>query len=102
VLELGYGVRDKGKGLGGDPKVPLVTAGVNHDVVTNEVRLVANPNCTTIPLALALWPLHQRFGLSSVTVSTYQAVSGAGIAPLDQFLESSRHGYSEPDRFGLR
>src|SRR5262249_2302054 len=41
-------------------------------------------------------------GLSSVTVSTYQAVSGAGMGPLDQFLESSRQGYSEPDRFGLR
>jgi aspartate-semialdehyde dehydrogenase len=65
------------------------------------VRLVANPNCTTIPLVLALWPLHRRFGLSNVTVSTYQAVSGAGIAPLDQFLEASRQGYSEFDRFGL-
>src|SRR5215471_6477656 len=102
LLELGYRVIDKSNTFRADPKVPLVTAGVNHDIVTNEVWLVANPNCTIIPLALALWPLHQRFGLSSVTVSTYQAVSGAGIAPLDQFLESSRHGYSEPDRFGLR
>src|SRR5215475_814271 len=102
LLELGYRVIDKSNTYRADPKVPLVAAGVNHDIVTNEVRLVANPNCTTIPLALALWPLHRRFGLSSVTVSTYQAVSGAGIGPLDQFLEASRHGYSEPDRFGLR
>src|SRR5215467_6466431 len=102
LLELGYRVIDKSNTYRGDPKVPLVTAGVNHDIVTNEVRLVANPNCTTIPLALALWPLHQRFGLSSVTVSTYQAVSGAGIGPLDQFLEASRLGYSEADRLGLR
>jgi aspartate-semialdehyde dehydrogenase len=102
LLELGYRVIDKSNTYRGDSKVPLVTAGVNHDIVTNEVRLVANPNCTTIPLALALWPLHQRFGLSSVTVSTYQAVSGAGIAPLDQFLEASRRGYGEPDRIGLR
>src|SRR5215813_10756764 len=102
LLELGYRVIDKSNTYRADANVPLVVAGVNDNVITQEVRLVANPNCTTIPLALALWPLHQRFGLSSVTVSTYQAVSGAGIAPLDQFLESSRHGYSEPDRFGLR
>src|SRR5262245_57005097 len=102
LLDLGYRVIDKSNTYRADPDVPLVTAGVNHDLVTGEVRLVANPNCTTIPLALTLWPLHQRFGLSSVTVSTYQAVSGAGIAPLDQFLEASRQGYHEPDRFGLR
>src|SRR5215471_18218001 len=102
LLELDYRVIDKSNTFRADPKVPLVAAGVNHDLVTSEVRLVANPNCTTIPFALAIWPLHTRFGLSSATVSTYQAVSGAGIAPLDQFLEASRQAYSEPDRFGLR
>src|SRR5215468_644491 len=102
LIDLGYSVIDKSNTYRADPKVPLVTAGVNHDIVSNEVRLVANPNCTTIPLVLALWPLHSRFGLSSATVSTYQAVSGAGIAPLDQFLEASRQGYSELDRFGMR
>src|SRR5215471_8142058 len=102
LLELGYRVIDKSNTYRADPKVPLVAAGVNHDIVSNEVRLVANPNCTTIPLALVLWPLHRRFSLSSATVSTYQAVSGAGTAPLDQFLEASRQGYGEPDRFGLR
>src|SRR5215475_9327868 len=102
LLELGYRVIDKSNTFRADPKVPLVAAGVNHDLVTNEVRLVANPNCTTIPLALALWPLHKRFGLLTATVSPYQAVSGAGIAPLDQFLEASRQGYGEPERFGLR
>jgi aspartate-semialdehyde dehydrogenase len=102
LIELGYRVIDKSNTFRADPKVPLVTAGVNHDLVTAAVRLVANPNCTTIPLALALWPLHRRFGLLSATVSTYQSVSGGGIAPLDQFLEASRQGYSEPDRFGVR
>src|SRR5215471_15875185 len=65
LIELGYRVIDKSNTYRADPNVPLVTAGVNHDLVTNEVRLVANPNCTTIPLALALWPLHRRFGLSA-------------------------------------
>jgi len=102
LLELGYRVIDKSNTYRADPNVPLVAAGVNHDIVSNEVRLVANPNCTTIPLVLALWPLHRRFGLSSVTVSSYQAVSGAGIAPLDQFLEASKNGYSDAVRLGLR
>src|SRR5262245_11212371 len=100
LLELGYRVIDKSNTYRADPNTPLVAAGENHDLVTDTVRRVANPNCTTIPFALAVWPLHQRFGLSNATVSTYQAVSGAGLGPLDQFLEASRRGYSEHDRFG--
>ena len=72
LLELGYRVMDKSNTFRADPNVPLVTAGVNHDIVTHEVRLVANPNCTTIPLALSLWPLHQRFGLSREHLSSRQ------------------------------
>ncbi len=100
LLELGYRVVDKSNTYRLDPKVPLVVAGANQRAVDASVRLVANPNCTTIPLVLALSPLSRRFGLASVTVSTYQAVSGAGIAALDEFLEESRRGYGEPDRLG--
>jgi aspartate-semialdehyde dehydrogenase len=102
LLELGYRVVDKSSTYRADPSVPLVTAGVNHDLVTDAVRLVANPNCTTIPLMLALAPLQRRFGLVSATVSTYQAVSGAGVAALDQFLVDAQRGYAEPERLGLR
>jgi aspartate-semialdehyde dehydrogenase len=100
LLELGYRVVDKSSTYRDDPKVPLVTAAVNDDRVDDSVRLVANPNCTTIPLVLALHPLRNAFGLSTVTVSTYQAVSGAGIAALDAFLEASHRGYEAPDRLG--
>lgn len=100
LLALGYRVIDKSNTYRADPEVPLVTAGVNSRRVTEQVRLVANPNCTTIPLALGLSPLAAEYGLESVTVSTYQAVSGAGIGPLDQFLEDSRQGYATPNRFG--
>jgi aspartate-semialdehyde dehydrogenase len=102
LLDLGYRVVDKSNTYRLEPKVPLVVGGANHRSVDESVRLVANPNCTTIPLVLALSPLAQRFGLSAVTVSTYQAVSGAGIAALDEFLEDSRRGYAEPDRLGSR
>jgi aspartate-semialdehyde dehydrogenase len=102
LLELGYRVVDKSNTYRADEKVPLVAAGVNHDLVTESVRLVANPNCTTIPLTLALGPLQRRFGIEAATVATYQAVSGAGVAALDQFLADSQRGYAESERLGLR
>ncbi len=101
LLELGYRVVDKSNTYRGDANVPLVTAGVNAKRVDGSVRLVANPNCTTIPLTLVLEPLRQAFGLEAVSVSTYQAVSGAGIAALDEFLAASRRGYESPDRLGV-
>jgi aspartate-semialdehyde dehydrogenase len=101
LLDLGYRVVDKSNTYRGDPKVPLVTAGVNSNRVDDAVRLVANPNCTTIPLTLALQPLRREYGLEAVSVSTYQAVSGAGIAALDEFLQASQRGYEIPDRLGL-
>lgn len=100
LLELGYRVVDKSNTYRLDPKVPLVVAGVNCDAVQESVRLVANPNCTTIPFALAVAPLKRRFGLRAATVSTYQAVSGAGISALDEFLAESKSGYAEANRFG--
>jgi len=101
LLELGYRVVDKSSTYRSDPAVPLVVAGVNHAQVSAETRLVANPNCTTIPLVITLAPLLARFGIESVTVSTYQAISGAGQAKLDDFLASSSRGYAQPDRIGL-
>jgi aspartate-semialdehyde dehydrogenase len=100
LLALGYRVIDKSNTYRMDPKVPLVAAGVNSRRVDESVHLVANPNCTTIPLTLALSPLQKEYGLASVTVSTYQAVSGAGIAALDTFLENSKNGYQALDRIG--
>ena len=100
LLELGYRVVDKSNTYRHDPKVPLVVAGANHTAVTEDIRLVANPNCTTIPLTLGLTVLNRYFGLRSVAVSSYQAVSGAGIGPLDEFLKDSQRGYAEPNRIG--
>ncbi len=101
LLELGYRVIDKSSTYREDPAVPLAVAGVNDGLLDGSVHLAANPNCTTIPLMLALKPLHDRFGIASLTVSTYQAVSGAGIAPLDRFLIAQREGYAAADRLGL-
>ena len=97
---LGYKVIDKSNTYRLDPTVPLVVAGVNDGLVDASVDLVANPNCTTIPLALVLAPLRRRFGIERVTVASYQAISGAGLAVLDQFLLEARIGYANSDRLG--
>lgn len=95
LLELGYRVIDKSNTYRLDPAVPLIVAGVNHRRATAQTHLVANPNCTTIPLTLALEPLRARFGgLGEVTVSTYQAISGAGLAPLEDFLGKTADGFA--------
>lgn len=101
LLELGYKVVDKSNTYRLDPKVPLVAAGVNCRRVTPDTALVANPNCTTIPFALAVAPLMREWGLRSATVSTYQAISGAGIGALNGFLADSKKGYDASDRIGL-
>ena len=63
MTPAGYRVIDKSSTYRADPKVPLVTSGVNGARVDETVRLVANPNCTTIPLSLALQPLLREYGL---------------------------------------
>lgn len=101
LIQLGYRVIDKSNTYRQDPAVPLVVAGVNDGLVDADARLVANPNCTTIPLMLALAPLRRRFGVRDLAVATYQAISGAGIAALDQFLLDAQVGYQPRDRLGL-
>jgi len=102
LLQLGYRVVDKSNTYRQDPAVILGVAGVNSDLITTATHLVANPNCTTIPLTLALAPLQAHFGLVSVQVSTYQAISGAGLQTLDEFLAACRTGYGEADQYQSR
>merc|ERR1719389_851150 len=58
--------------------VPLVIPEINGDNTSVSAPLVANPNCTTAIGAMALWPLHKKYGLKKVLMSTYQSASGAG------------------------
>lgn len=69
-----------------DKKTPLVVPEVNPDALLKHQGIIANPNCSTIQLVVALKPLHDAFGLRRVVVSTYQAVSGAGQSGVDQLL----------------
>ncbi len=70
-----------------DRTVPLVVPEVNPASAHKHHGIIANPNCSTIQLVVALKPLHDAFGLKRVVVSTYQAVSGAGQAGLDQLMD---------------
>lgn len=100
LVELGYRVVDKSNTFRMNPEVPLVAAGVNCAVVTDDVKLVANPNCTTIPFAMAVAALARTFGLESVAISSYQAISGAGTGTLDTFLSATTASYENPSRIG--
>lgn len=67
--------------------VPLVVPEVNGADALAHKGIIANPNCSTIQLVVALWPLHQAFGIRRVVVSTYQSVSGAGQKGVDQLTD---------------
>ena len=66
--------------------VPLVVAEVNPNDLNNHKNIIANPNCSTIQLMLPLKPLHDKYKIKRVIVSTYQAVSGAGKASEDELF----------------
>lgn len=72
-----------------DKDAPLVIVGVNHEDLRNHKGIVPNPNCSTSQLMLALKPLHDYAGIKRLIVSTYQSVSGAGIAAINELKEST-------------
>ena len=79
-----------------DDHVPLVVPEVNGALLLEHPPLVANPNCSTIAIAMALAPLAREVGLERVVVSTYQAVSGAGGEALEQLERGVRAGLDGP------
>jgi aspartate-semialdehyde dehydrogenase len=75
-----------------DPQVPLVVPEVNPHAVAgyNHKGIIANPNCSTIQMVVALNPIHKHFGIKRVVVSTYQAVSGTGKKAIEELLDQTR------------
>ena len=73
-----------------DPTKKLVVPEVNAHVLTNEDYIIANPNCSTIQMVVALQPLHQRYGIKRVVVSTYQSVTGTGKKAVDQLFNERK------------
>ena len=69
-----------------DPATPLVVPELNADVLTRNDRIIANPNCSTIQMVVALQPLHKKYGIRRIVVSTYQSVTGTGVKAVDQLM----------------
>jgi aspartate-semialdehyde dehydrogenase len=88
-------VIDKSSALRMDPLVPLVIPEINPQELRGHRGLIANPNCSTAVMLMGLWPLHQKFGVKRIIVSTYQSVSGTGaeaVRELEDQVQSHAHG----------
>jgi aspartate-semialdehyde dehydrogenase len=70
--------------------IPLVVAEVNPEALKKHKNIIANPNCSTMQMVLALKPLHDAYNIKRVIVSTYQAVSGAGKASMDELFSQTK------------
>ena len=92
--EVGTTVIDNSSAWRMDADKKLVVPEINGHLIGEEDRIIANPNCSTIQMVLALKPLHDAFGIKRIVVSTYQSVSGTGLKAIEQ-LENERDGRVE-------
>src|SRR5919202_2568548 len=84
--EAGITVIDNSSAWRMHPDKPLVVPEVNADVLTANDKIIANPNCSTIQMVVTLKPLHKRYKIKRVVVSTYQSVTGTGKKAVDQLF----------------
>ena len=82
--EAGITVIDNSSAWRMDPSKKLVVPEVNAEVLTPEDKIIANPNCSTIQMVVVLQPLHKKYGIKRVVVSTYQSVTGTGVKAVNQ------------------
>ncbi len=88
--EAGIRVIDNSSAWRMDPTKKLVVPEVNADVLTKDDLIIANPNCSTIQMVVALQPLHLRYNIKRVVVSTYQSVTGTGKKAVDQLFNERK------------
>lgn len=90
AVKSGAVVIDKSNAFRQDPDVPLVVPEVNPGDLKDHHGIIASPNCSTIQMVVALWPLHQAANIKRILVSTYQAVSGTGREAMEELAAESR------------
>lgn len=73
-----------------DPSIALVVPEVNANVLSNTDKIIANPNCSTIQMVVVLKPLHEKYKIKRVVVSTYQSVTGTGVKAVDQLMNERK------------
>lgn len=88
--EVGTTVIDNSSAWRMDPNKKLVVPEINASELTENDKIIANPNCSTIQLVMALAPLHKKYGIKRLVVSTYQSVTGTGVAAVRQ-MENERN-----------
>jgi aspartate-semialdehyde dehydrogenase len=91
--EVGTVVIDNSSAWRMDPSKKLIVPEINGHLLTKEDKIIANPNCSTIQLVMVLAPLHKRYGIKRVIVSTYQSITGTGVKAVEQ-MENERAGMS--------
>lgn len=84
--EAGITVIDNSSAWRMDPTKKLVVPEINADVLSFHDKIIANPNCSTIQMVVALNPLHKKYGIKRIVVSTYQSVSGTGVKAVEQLM----------------
>lgn len=92
--EAGITVIDNSSAWRMDPTKKLVVPEVNADVLTKNDKIIANPNCSTIQMVVVLKPLHDKYKIKRVVVSTYQSVTGTGVKAVDQLM-NERNGIKD-------
>jgi aspartate-semialdehyde dehydrogenase len=96
-VEHGATVIDNSSAFRRDPAVPLVVAEVNPHALAHHNGLIANPNCSTMQLMVALAPIHREVGIERIVVATYQSVSGTGQKALQELDAQARASLDETD-----
>jgi aspartate-semialdehyde dehydrogenase len=89
--EAGITVIDNSSAWRMDPTKKLVVPEINANTLTATDKIIANPNCSTIQMVVALAPLHKRYGIKRIVVSTYQSVTGTGVKAVNQLM-NERNG----------
>ena len=84
--EAGITVIDNSSAWRMDPTKPLIVPEINADILTKNDKIIANPNCSTIQMVVALNPLHTKYKANRIVVSTYQSVTGTGKKAVDQMM----------------
>ena len=84
-----------------DKDVKLIVPEINGDLLTKDDYLIANPNCSTIQMVMVLAPLHEKYGIKRIVVSTYQSVTGAGYLAVEQMIHE-RSGFFDLQKFPHR
>lgn len=74
-----------------EPGIPLVIPEINGNILKTFHKIIANPNCSTIQMLMAIAPLHSKFGIKRIVVSTYQSVSGSGKKGIEQLMSERNH-----------